>query len=528
MIKKFATGLLGAAFLATSLVSGTGALAGSVVLNANDGSISARGEFVGFENGYYKIRTALGELTFSADTVTCEGDSCPDLTPVADVTVDVLIRGSESMGVGLMPLMLAGYANNIEAGVDIATSTDNHGSQLFTLIGDGGYGEDIGTFEVESTNSDDAFASLLERSSQIGMSTRRITRDEARALAKDGSGLMTDISQEHIIAVDSIAVIVNPENPVNSLSIQQLASIYKGEITNWKQLGGNNERIVVYSRQGSSNTRSVFEKRILGSTSVTTVARVVGTNRNMAARVNVNPGAIGFVGYAYLNGTKPLELVSECGIVTTPDSFSAKTESYPLSRRLYLYNRGDNLSALAGDFLSYAVSSDADGIIDKAGFINLGIERITHDQEVARIKAEIANTTDPFEQKVLREMLAEMVQWDRLSTTFRFAAASDRLERKSTLDMVRLVDYLSTQPEGTEVAFVGFTDNDGVFGANRALSIKRAEEAIKQVNDYAGDQLSHISFTPLGYGELKPSACNLTNAGKGINRRVEVWIRSGS
>lgn len=525
MTKKFAKHLFGAAFLAAGFATGGSALAGTVVLNANDGSISARGEFVSFEHGYYKIRTALGELTFSADTVSCEGESCPVLIE-AVTEADVFIKGSGSIGVGLMPLMLAGYATVLEGSLEPSESPQ--GIPLFTLIGDGGYGEEIGTFAIDATVSNDAFSALLEGETEIGMSSRRIIRDEARALAKSGSGLMTDISQEHIIAVDSIAVIVNPQNPVDSLSIRQLASIYKGEITNWKQVGGNNEQIVVYSRQGSANTRALFEQRVLGSTDTATVARVVGTNRNMAARINENTAAIGFVGFAYQNGAKPLDLVSECGITSTPDTFSAKTEEYPLEQRLYIYNRGDNLSATAGNFVAYATSSAADGVIDKAGFINLGVERITHDAAQTRMKDKISITTDPFELELMRELLAEMSLWDRLSTTFRFAAASNKLERKSLLDMVRLVDYLGAQPDGTEVAFVGFTDNDGVFGANRALSIKRAEEAIKQVNEYAGDELAHINFLPFGYGELDPAACNYDNAGKAINRRVEVWIRSGS
>ncbi|MEE9452959.1 MAG: phosphate ABC transporter substrate-binding/OmpA family protein [Paracoccaceae bacterium] len=523
--KKIIVGILSGAILTVGNTLATSTAAETITLNANDGSISVSGEFVDYVDGNYKILTTLGELVLSADTVTCEGLGCPDLTP-AIVAADVVFAGSDTVGEGLMPLMLAGYATHIEGALDISTADD--GTTIYHLIGDDGYGEAVGSFSVNSTGSSDAFTALGDSSASVGMSSRRIRREEARALSQAGAGLMTELSQEHIIAVDSLVTIINQSNPVNSISIANLASVYKGEITNWKQLGGNDERIVVYSRTASSGTRAVFENRIFGQATARLVARIVSNNETMAARVNSNPAAIGFVGYAYTNGAKGLNLISECGITTSADAFSAKTEEYPLQRRLYLYNRSDNLSAIAENFLNYAKSDAADGLVAKAGFINLGVERVLQDNSQTRMRDLIKNTTDQFELALMRELLVEMFQWDRLSTTFRFASGSNQLERKSILDLIRLVDYLSDQPAGTEVALVGFTDSDGAFSANRALGVRRAQQAITAVNDFAGNQLSHINFTALGFGELAPAACNDSLNGKRINRRVEVWIRSES
>ena len=96
------------------------------------------------------------------------------------------------------------------------------------------------------------------------------------------------------------------------------------------------------------------------------------------------------------------------------------------------------------------------------------------------------------------------------------------------LDLDRLVSYLERVPAGTEVKFVGFTDSVGAFEANRNLSFGRADAVLDEVRAAAGGRLDHVQFATTGYGEVAPSACNVTDRGKAINRRVEVWISKGS
>ncbi|MBL4808191.1 MAG: substrate-binding domain-containing protein, partial [Rhodobacteraceae bacterium] len=352
--------------------------------------------------------------------------------------------------------------------------------------------------------------------------------DEARALAQAGAGSMVDIDQEHIIAVDSLLTIVNPNNPMNSISISDLARIYSGDVTNWAQLGGENLPIDVFTRPESSGTRGVFYGRVFGGNFDTGNAVILDSNAEMAEAILQNSNAIGFVGYAFLNGAKALNIISECGIETSPTAFGAKTEEYALQRRLYLYTREDMANETASQFIEFATSHAADGVVEKAGYISLGIELISQEIIRARIESDIETSTSVFEQGVMRELLVELFQWDRLSTTFRFASGSNNLERKSQLDLVRLVEHLRDLPAGTGVALVGFTDSDGAFAANRTLSERRADEAVDAVLAYAEGQVDHIDFTTFGFGELASAACNTSNEGKHVNRRVEVWIRGGA
>jgi len=515
------------AFVLASLLSVSAPVllhAQNITLSSSDGSFSATGKFVSFNDGIYVIGTTLGNMSVDASTVTCEGDACPSTTPeISTLEADVRFAGSDTLGDGLMPLLLSGYGATHNAFIEEIPTND--GTTVLELIGDEGYGEPIGVFQVASNSSTDAFSELLEKTAEFGMASRRIKREEARALAQDGAGSMIALEQEHIIAVDSLVVIVNPSNPIRSISMANLAGIYRGDIRNWSEIGGPNIPVVAYSRSQRSGTRGTFDSHVFGNGEVAQVARIAGNNTSMAATISNNPGAIGFVGYAFVNNAQPVSLISSCGIETAADAFSAKTEEYLMERRLYVYTRQDTTTEAGRQFLDYALSSAADGVIEKSGYISLGVER--RSQELARNRAQdiMDDTSSVFELNLMREMLLEMYQWDRLSSTFRFASGSNNLERKSVLDLDRLVTYLQDMPQGTKIAVVGFTDSDGVFNANRSLSERRAQQVLAEITKQANGTLGHIAFETHGFGELAPSGCNTDNDGKRINRRVEIWIQ---
>ena len=167
------------------------------------------------------------------------------------------------------------------------------------------------------------------------MASRRIKPDEARALRDAGAGNMVHPSQEHIVAIDSLVVIVHPENPVGELSLADLAAIYAGRTDNWSQLGGPDLSIRVIDRPESSGTRSVFQSVVFNNPVPQLPGAVIAeSNEDAAAAVNADPGAIAFVGYAFQRGARALSLVNACGIPMSPGAFSARTEEHALQRRL--------------------------------------------------------------------------------------------------------------------------------------------------------------------------------------------------
>ncbi len=503
----------------------TNVMADEVTLKSADGTVNLTGEFLAFEDNSYMVRTPLGDLRIAASRVTCTGDACP----VFEVAgADVEIVGSDTVGLGLMPLLLEGFAGSFDAAATISNTGDGN-TLVAELVADGGFGDEIGSYLVESAGSTDAFTSLLSGDAQIGMSSRRIRPEEARSLRDSGAGNMVSPAQEHIIAVDSLVVITHPSNPVNSLTLEQLGGIYSGTIKNWSEVGGPDQKILVVDRPEGSGTREVFAD-LFKASAVATVAplevRIANDNAQVAALVNEFENAIGFVGYAFQRGAKPITMINECGQPMTPNAFSARTEEYALQRRMYLYTREDAATDAVTDFLTYASSPAADSVIAKSGFIGLGIDRQLQTLDSDRARMLLEPAVDQYEAAFMRDMLSQMVEYDRLSTTFRFRTGSSSLDERGRVDMERLADYLEGQPEGTEVLFVGFTDSVGAFDSNKVLSEGRSSQVLAELQAFAGSRLNGLSMESMGYGEIAPSGCNVSEEGRRINRRVEVWIKA--
>lgn len=512
--------------LGAALMVPVASQAAEVTLRSADGTVNLVGEFIEFTDNNYVIRTGLGDLRISASRVRCEGEGCPDFG--AD-SADLRIAGSDTVGDGVMPLLLSGYAGFLGAEVT-QTATGTSGQFLAEMIGDEGFGDPMGSYLITSTGSSDAFRTLLDGTAEIGMASRRIRPAEARALRDDNAGNMIDPNQEHIIAVDSLVVITHPDNPVQSITMDQLRAIYSGAITNWAEVGGNDAPINVFTRDQDSGTRGVFDTGVFGEEvpRLPETSQIAPDSNQMAASINADVNAIGFVGYAFQRGASALTLVNNCGISMVPDAFSARTEEYALQRFLYLYTREDTNDQATTDFVNYAKSNQADIVIAKAGFIDLGIDRRTQPLDGDRARQLLDPSVDAYEGGIMREMLSEMVDYDRLSTTFRFRTGSQELNPRGRLNLARLADYLETQPQGTEVLFVGFTDDVGAFDSNRTLSIGRANQVMAEMRNFAGDRLNGVTMASAGFGEIAPSACNTSDNERQINRRVEVWIKSAN
>ncbi len=512
--------------LAALTTSAAPLMAQEITLTALDESISMSGQLVSYEDGFFTIATTLGNWRIEAKGILCEGEGCP----VEELGAEIMLAGSSTIGNGLMPLLLTGFADTQNAQVEFI-NTDTAGVSIAELVGNQGFGDPLANFTVSSTNSSAAFAALLDPDVQIGMSSRRILPAEARRISRAGGGNMIDPTQEHVIAVDSVVIIVNRANAIQAISLADLDRIFSGQVTNWSQLGGANAPIVAYGRESGSGLGTAFDQAVFAASGRRLSNGVVemGSDQEMSGAVNGDLNGIGFVSFAFLGGAKPLDILGDCGIVTSPDAFTSKAEEYPLQRRLYLYNRLDNLNDVSQEFINFTQSTDADGVIAKSGFISLSVARDPREYQGGRVFDLIRDVVDPAEVNLMREMVVEALQYDRLSTTFRFASGSSSLEAKAIADLERLMAFINETQGEVEISFVGFSDSDGSFEANRALSVGRAQQVAVSVAAFAEGRITNpngVTFTSQGYGELAPVACNTSLNGKRTNRRVEVWVRA--
>ena len=168
-----------------------------------------------------------------------------------------------------------------------------------------------------------------------------------------------------MLAYDGIAIIVNSENPVNNLDIETIAKLYTGEITNWKDVGGNDAEVVLIGREGGSGTRDGFES-ITGTADKCRYRQELTSTGDVITTVSQNPNAIGYASLASLKDS--VKALTVGGVAPTEET--VKNGSYVVQRPFVLVTKdGAALSETAQKFFDYATSADAAGIIAKAGAV---------------------------------------------------------------------------------------------------------------------------------------------------------------
>ncbi len=210
------------------------------------------------------------------------------------------------------------------------------------------------TFTYNPTGSGSGITAVSEGRCDIGLSSRALKDDEK------SSGL-----KETILAYDGIAIIVNPQNTVEDLSVEQIAKIYTGEITNWSEVGGADGEIVLIGREAGSGTRDGFES-ITDTSDKCKYRQELTSTGDVITTVSQNPASIGYASLASVKDTvKALKVGG-----TAPTEETVKSGSYVVQRPFVLVTKdGEKLSATAQKFFDFATSAEAAPIISKAGAV---------------------------------------------------------------------------------------------------------------------------------------------------------------
>ena len=210
------------------------------------------------------------------------------------------------------------------------------------------------TFTYNPTGSGSGIQAVSEGRCDIGLASRGLKDDEK------SSGLT-----ETVLAYDGIAVVVSPENPVSDLTIEQIADIYTGKITNWSEVGGNDAEIVLIGREAGSGTRDGFES-ITGTEEACQYRQELTSTGDVIATVSQNPNAIGYASLSAVKDT--VKALSVGGVAPSEDT--VKDGSYLIQRPFVLVTKdGVTLSPAAQAFFDYATSAEAAPIIAEAGAV---------------------------------------------------------------------------------------------------------------------------------------------------------------
>ena len=208
-------------------------------------------------------------------------------------------------------------------------------------------------------------SALMDNTTDIAMASRPIKFSEKMKIKEAGQDV-----DEIIVAYDALAVVVHPSNPVKQLTRQQLEDIFRGKITNWKQVGGDDRKIVVYSRETSSGTYEFFKESALKNKNYMSSSLSMPATGAVIQSVSQTKGAIGYVGLAYLSPrVKAIAVSYDDGKhYVLPSLENGKKKLYPVVRPLYYYYNVANKEKVT-PFIDYILSPEGQNIIKNGGYI---------------------------------------------------------------------------------------------------------------------------------------------------------------
>ena len=421
--------------------------------------------------------------------------------PLPDQGPALRIQGSNTIGAALGPALVKALME--QQGLQGVHSAPAEGANEQRVVGKTRQGRTV-TVEVAAHGSSTGFAALKKTGADLAASSRPIKDSELVDLEPLGD--LKSPGAEQVIAIDGLAIILNPQNPLNTLNTEQLAQIFNGEISNWEALGGRDGPIHLYARDDQSGTYDTFRELVLARRGkpLAAGAKRFESSEQLSDGITRDPQGIGFIGLPYVRQAKAVAIVDGDSQPMLPLNSLIATEDYPLSRRLFFYLPPSGANPWARALVDFAQSSKGQAIVAANGFIA---------QQVQAMSVEPRVSMPEDYQAIARDAR-------RLSVNFRFEEGSASLDNKARQDVQRVVAYIRSHGKlDKQVTLVGFGDakddpqRAALLSKLRAMAVRR--ELVK--NGVVPREIR-------GFGAQMPVAANTADEGRIKNRRVEVWV----
>jgi phosphate transport system substrate-binding protein len=474
----------------------------------------------------------------------------PGVTSCVSPVIDSALRlhGSNTIGAELAPALLKGWVESHHGTLAPWQSPAPDESRA-VVSADAAALMPL-QVEVFAHNSGTGIPDLLAHKADIANLSRPLNRGEETSLETQGVADPHGRAVEAVIALDGVAVFVHPSLNLPALKPDDMAGLFTGVITNWKQLNGPDLPVTVFRRPFGSGTLDTFCDRVLRATcsqvadepgqiqmcrssDPTSCKRVVGIevedSRVLSDKVSHTSGSVGFGGLAYIENNNGLR-VNECGLGYEPVQFYVKTGEYPFARKLFSYRLPDSRNTWVEPFLAYAKSDEAGPVIEHAGFVNHIIE--IGDQSVRDFRRRMASTESANsptrgngENAEIRHMVTLTGEATRLSVTFRFAFGKSDIDSTAEDDLKRLVAFMQLpEQRGHKLHVVGFASAPGTDDANYQLARARAAQVATWLRNTGVINIGEV----FGVGKNLYVACNepgdpATSRSR-LNQRVEIWM----
>ncbi|WP_434569100.1 substrate-binding domain-containing protein [Pseudomonas sp. Z3-8] len=421
--------------------------------------------------------------------------------PVSEHGPALRIQGSNTIGAALGPALVKGLMQGqglLRVSSEI-TGRDNEQR----IVGWTAEGKRV-QIDIAAHGSSTGFAALKQASADLAASSRPIKDGELKDLSALGD--LKSPMAEQVIAIDGLAIILHPQNPLRQLDTAQLARIFSGEAKTWEAVGSVGGAIHLYARDEQSGTYDTFKELVLNrqGKKLDPTAQRFESSEQLSDAVSQDPQGIGFIGLPYVRQAKPLALVDGASQPMLPLNNLIATEDYPLSRRLFFYLPPAQTNPWAEALVDFSQSEQGQAIVAANGFIAQTIQAMSV----------TPNALMPEGYQALSRHA------QRLTVNFRFEEGSASLDNKAHQDLGRVLDYIRQHGKlDRRVTLVGFGDLKDDPARADLLSKLRAMAVRRELVKY-GVTLREVR----GFGALMPVAANNEDEGRVRNRRVEVWV----
>jgi phosphate transport system substrate-binding protein len=511
---------IGAAIAVALSILTSVAGAQDIQLQSLDGTVELEGNLIAYDGAYYQIDTYYGTLTVAAEGVTCAGPGCPDL---GSFVAEARISGAATVADGVLPALLQAFADS----QNMEMSTEVEGP-VTTFILRRTDGSAAARFTLDAGTTDSGLLALLNEEADIALALRTPTTAELRAaeaMSPDDPPLNDRV---RVLALDALVPLVSRDNPIDTLTLPQIARLFSGEIVNWNVLGGPDAPIALHMLEPGLGLAQSFSARILTPLEADLDADVIrhGSVEALAEAVAQDAYAIGIAARSGVGPARAVPLSASCGLAQSATDDAIKAEDYPLTAPIYMYLAPRRLPLLVRQFLAFTQTDAAEREVRDAGYVDQLLTRTPMALQGERLASAISAGGGDVVLADLQDVIDVLGTAERLSTTLRFNPGGTELDIQSRASIARLANMVERGAfDGRRVIFAGFSDGDGPAGVNTRLSLRRADAVRDAFVAAAGSAASErVTVEVHGFGEAMPMACDDTEWGRAVNRRVEVWL----
>lgn len=421
------------------------------------------------------------------------------------------LSGSNTIGANLAPELAKAYFKELGA-TNVSIKKNGTTAQII-----GWYDGKRSIISISANGTSTGFGDLADGSADIVMASRIFEEGERVSILNVRKGDISQNDQVYVIGLDGIAIIINQDNPIKTITLKQVADIYAGKITNWSQLGGKNLAIKPLTRDASSGTRALFENKVLVPNFVKMAASVIEQSdyQAMAEEVANDASAIAYIPFAAVGNNKALAIQQPDSLPTfAPSVLNIAIENYPLSRRLYFYTAEHADNQHVDDFIQFCLSDSGQYIVEKSGYIALDIE-----QHIFTKNKTTPDTLSKIELPLSYQKL--IAGAEQLPSIIRFHENTLKIDARGVTDLDRVATFLKKQANEA-IIIIGFSDDTNAAFVQEDLSLTRAEEVKKELIRLGIDARVIVTH---GLGSTFNVASNKTKEGRAKNRRVELWYK---